>query len=83
MKRKPEEGSLIDRLREIPPTGGLPLSLRHFLTPWRHDFTRRAADYIGVQNAGLECSGTACLIVILTTLKRLSARWAKARRRLP
>ncbi|WP_018609292.1 DegT/DnrJ/EryC1/StrS family aminotransferase [Uliginosibacterium gangwonense] len=60
--------------REIPPTAGLPLHLRDLLPVRRGDFATQAARFLGVSRAGLECSGTACLIVILSALRRLSPR---------
>jgi len=59
--------------REIPPTAGLPLS------PWelfgaRGGFARAAQEFVGAPYAGLTCSGTACFVLILTALHRLSGR---------
>ena len=59
---------------EIPPTAGLPLRLRDLLPPWRSDFAAFAAGHIGAAGGGIECSGTACLIVILTALRQRSSR---------
>lgn len=59
---------------EIPPTAGLPLSLRDIFGPRQDDFPERAAAFLGVPQAGVECSGTACLVVILRTLQRLTGR---------
>lgn len=66
--------SIIDGLREVPPTAGLPLRLKDLLPPWENDFPGEIADFLGVPEVGLECSGTASLIVILQTLQRLSGR---------
>lgn len=63
-----------DDVLEIPPTGGMPMHLRDFFTPWRNQFAKRAAAHLDVPAAGLECSGTACLVVILTTLCQMSGR---------
>lgn len=62
-------------LRELPPTAGLPLRWRDFL-PARNtpDFEAVLADFIGVPSVQLECSGTACLVVALEMLKRISSR---------
>lgn len=62
-------------LRELPPTAGLPLQWRDFL-PARNtpDFEAVLADFIGVPSVQLECSGTACLVVALEMLKRVSSR---------
>lgn len=63
-----------ERGREIPPTAGLPLFISDFLPPWKGDFASRIEDYLGAAQVGVECSGTAALIVILKTLHRLSGR---------
>lgn len=63
-----------DGRREIPPTAGLPLRLRDLFGPGQSDFSGRVAGFLGISQAGLECSGTACLIVILRTLQRLTGR---------
>ena len=61
--------------REVPPTAGLPLQWRDFL-PRRNgpSLEERLAEFLGVPSAQLECSGTAALIIALTTLKRTSKR---------
>ncbi|MDB5815115.1 MAG: nucleotide sugar aminotransferase [Rhodocyclales bacterium] len=64
----------IDGVTEIPPTAGLPILLGDLLTPWRANFAESAAEHIGVSHAGLECSGTACLVVILSAMRQGSAR---------
>ncbi|MDR0577732.1 MAG: DegT/DnrJ/EryC1/StrS family aminotransferase [Candidatus Accumulibacter sp.] len=57
----------------MPPTAGLPL-------PWRDlfgaggDFAAAAREYLGAPRGGLASSGTACLVLILTALHRLSGR---------
>lgn len=62
-------------LRELPPTAGLPLQWHDFLpTGNTPDFEAALADFIGVPSVQLECSGTACLVVALEMLKRLSLR---------
>lgn len=66
--------SPIDRRREIPPTAGLPLRAGDFLPPWRGDFAGRIGDFLEASGVGVECSGTAALIVILKTMHRLSGR---------
>jgi len=58
--------------REIPPTAGLPLRRSDLIPTGRQDFAADMAAFLGVTAVGVECSGTASLIVILTTLKRLS-----------
>lgn len=59
---------------EIPPTAGLPLQLGDLRPAGGRDFAVALADFLGVPEAGVECSGTACLVVILKTLQRLSTR---------
>ncbi|MGE5493473.1 MAG: DegT/DnrJ/EryC1/StrS family aminotransferase [Actinomycetota bacterium] len=59
---------------EIPPTAGLPLGLGDFLPSRRGRLPAAMADFLGVPQVGIECSGTACLVVILKTLQRLSGR---------
>lgn len=66
---------------EVPPTAGLPPHWRELspfvgMAPERGDLARVAADFLGVQDAQVECSGTASLIVALTALRRLSGRRA-------
>lgn len=65
-----------DARQEIPPTAGLPIRLRDLFPPRQGDFSERAAAFLGVPHAGIECSGTACLVVILETLRRNSRRTA-------
>ncbi|MCW2246933.1 dTDP-4-amino-4,6-dideoxygalactose transaminase [Azospirillum fermentarium] len=64
--------------RELPPTAGLPLGWKDLLgaavTRTPPDFARDAARFLGVDDLLLTCSGTAALVVILTTLRRFSAR---------
>lgn len=60
-------------LREVPPTAGLPLSWRDFI-PDGASLEQGLADFLGQPYAQIECSGTAALIVALTTLKRISQR---------
>jgi dTDP-4-amino-4,6-dideoxygalactose transaminase len=60
-------------MRETPPTAGLPLSPLELFGAGG-GFARAAQDYVGVPHAGLACSGTACFILILTALHRLSGR---------
>ncbi|MEO8459043.1 MAG: DegT/DnrJ/EryC1/StrS family aminotransferase [Dokdonella sp.] len=62
------------RVREIPPTAGLPPRWRDLLPPFSSDLAARAARFLGVPQVQIECSGTAALIVALTTLHRLSGR---------
>lgn len=65
--------------REIPPTAGLPPRRRDLYWPAdrssaRNDLARQAAEFLGAESVQVECSGTASLVVALTTLKRLSTR---------
>jgi dTDP-4-amino-4,6-dideoxygalactose transaminase len=63
-----------DSAVEIPPTAGLPLYLKDLFPSWSDNFPQKVAEFLGVSTVGIECSGTACLIVILETLSRLSTR---------
>lgn len=63
-----------DSAIEIPPTAGLPLHLRDLFPAGPEQFSASLAKFLGVSSIGVECSGTASLIVILETLKRLSPR---------
>lgn len=60
-------------MREIPPTAGLPLAWADFL-PGGGPLENALGEFIGILGVQLECSGTAALVVALTTLKRLSLR---------
>lgn len=59
---------------EIPPTAGLPLELKDFLSAGPGDFAQQLAGFLSVPEVGLACSGTTSLIIILQTLARLSCR---------
>jgi dTDP-4-amino-4,6-dideoxygalactose transaminase len=62
-------------LRELPPTAGLPLQWRDFLPAFdAPNFEAMLADFIGVPAVQIESSGTACLVLALESLKRLSSR---------
>ena len=63
-----------DSAIEIPPTAGLPLYLKDLFPSWSDNFPQKLAEFLGVSTVGVECSGTASLIVILETLSRLSTR---------
>jgi perosamine synthetase len=72
--------SLLHKI-EVPPTAGLPPCWRDLLpsgtaSDRRDDLAQRAADFLGTGSVQVECSGTASLIVALTTLHRQSARRA-------
>lgn len=62
--------------REVPPTAGLPPRWRDLLpapgTP--SDLAAGLADLLGADQVQLECSGTAALVVALTTLRQRTAR---------
>lgn len=61
--------------RELPPTAGLPLILADLLQLGRHErFGECAAQFLGVPETQVECSGSAALWVALTLLRRRSAR---------
>src|SRR5947207_4897619 len=64
---------MFERWREVPPTAGLPLRWRDFL-PARRPFEDALAELLQVPEAQVECSGTAALIVALTTLRAQSSR---------
>jgi perosamine synthetase len=60
---------------EVPPTAGLPLKWADLIgSAPDHDLGRALAAFLGVESAGIACSGTASLIVALETLKRRSDR---------
>jgi dTDP-4-amino-4,6-dideoxygalactose transaminase len=66
---------MLDRLREVPPTAGLPLRWSDFLPrAGRTSLESSLAARLHVPAVQIECSGTAALIVALTALKRASAR---------
>lgn len=64
---------MINWLREVPPTAGLTLCWQDFL-PKGPSLEQKLAQFIGVPETQIECSGTAALVVALLTLKNMSAR---------
>ena len=64
---------MLDRLREAPPTAGLPLTWRDFM-PGDISLEKNLATFLDQRDVQIECSGTAALVVALTTLKRTSHR---------
>ncbi|MEG2045969.1 MAG: DegT/DnrJ/EryC1/StrS family aminotransferase, partial [Comamonas sp.] len=55
----------------VPPTAGLPLKLSDWL-PWSGgNFSQSLAQWLGVPDVQLECSGTSALMVALRSLKSL------------
>ena len=62
-------------MRELPPTAGLPLHWRDLL-PQRGDADLEASlrPILGIDDVHVTCSGTAALVIALTTLSRNSAR---------
>ena len=55
----------------VPPTAGLPLKLSDWL-PWSgENFSQSLAQWLGVPDVQLECSGTSALMVALRSLKSL------------
>ena len=66
--------SRIDSTLEIPPTAGLPLLLGDLAPARPHMFAAQLAEFLDVPEVGVECSGTACLVIILQTLRRRSPR---------
>ncbi|MFT3789497.1 MAG: DegT/DnrJ/EryC1/StrS family aminotransferase [Rudaea sp.] len=61
-------------LHEVPPTAGLPPHWRDLGFSRTHSLAECAAEFLGVDEVQIECSGTAALVVALTVLKRRSAR---------
>lgn len=60
----------------MPPTAGLPAKITDFLPPWRlrgaqQKLTEFLAAQFSLPPLQLECSGTACLIIALETLKAM------------
>ncbi|MEO7064995.1 MAG: DegT/DnrJ/EryC1/StrS family aminotransferase [Dokdonella sp.] len=65
----------LPRKHEVPPTAGLPPRWRDLLPLGAGgDLARCAANFLGAQSVQVECSGTASLVVALTTLHRRSGR---------
>lgn len=62
--------------RELPPTAGQPLGWRDLLAGFSggDGFAPAAARFLGVAELLVTCSGTAALVVALTTLRRHSSR---------
>jgi len=65
-----------DAMREVPPTAGLPLRWRDFLPAPGRSLEAGLASLMHLPAVQIECSGTAALIVALTTLKQASTRRA-------
>lgn len=63
-----------DSPRETPPTAGLPIRWNDFVHTPPHSLETGLATLLDLPSPQIECSGTATLIVILTTLQRSSAR---------
>jgi dTDP-4-amino-4,6-dideoxygalactose transaminase len=61
-------------LYEVPPTAGLPPRFGDLLPASTASLAVRAAEFLGVDEVQVECSGTAALVVALTALKRQSKR---------
>lgn len=64
---------MVNWLRETPPTAGLPLAWHDFVSG-AASLERDLASFLGQPDTQIECSGTAALVVALTTLKRMSHR---------
>ena len=56
---------------EIPPTAGLPLHITDFLLKF-NSLEKKLSQFIGVDTIQIECSATAALVVVLSSLKKLS-----------
>jgi perosamine synthetase len=65
---------MADGTREVPPTAGLPLRWRDFLIRPDRSLEASFAATLHLSTIQIECSGTAALIVALTSLKRDSSR---------
>ena len=61
-------------LREIPPTAGMPLDWRDLASTRATSLHDAMAQFLGVADVQLTCSGTAALIIALTALHRLNGR---------
>ena len=59
------------RAQELPPTAGLPLRWRDLLPGGAPTLARDVAAQLGTPPLQLECSGTASLLIALTTLREL------------
>jgi len=59
---------------EVPPTAGLPPRFSDLLPFTGPSLAAQAAQFLGVDEVQIECSGTAALVVALTALKRRSPR---------
>ena len=60
-------------MRELPPTAGMPIHWR-YLAPGRADLVERLAPLLGIDELQVTCSGTAALVIALTTLAADSER---------
>jgi perosamine synthetase len=65
---------MVDGPWEVPPTAGLPLRWRDFLSRPDRSLEASLAETLHLPPVQIECSGTAALIVALTALKRDSTR---------
>ena len=61
------------RYYEVPPTAGLPPKIGDLFTPGG-DLAEEATQIMRLPSPQVECSGTACLVVALSTLKNTSRR---------
>jgi dTDP-4-amino-4,6-dideoxygalactose transaminase len=57
---------------DLPPTAGLPLSLRDLLPGGNARLADGLAAYLGLPAVQVTCSGTAALVIVLTALRRLA-----------
>lgn len=64
------------RWREAPPTAGLPPRFGDLLPSSTPSLAERAAQFLGIDDVQVECSGTAALVVALSALQRRSTRRA-------
>lgn len=62
--------SLFDQFHELPPTAGLPMRWRDWLG-CRKSFTDEISQVFGLPPLQLTCSGTAALVIALTTMAKV------------
>lgn len=61
-------------MREMPPTAGLPLQWRDFLPTRCEPLHEHLGRLLGIDGVQITCSGTAALVIALTTLSSASRR---------
>ncbi len=63
---------MIEKMREVSPTAGLPLKLSDFYQS--NHLEEKLSDFFGVPDVQIESSGTASLVVALNAIKQMSSR---------